>query len=83
MVVLIEVVSNGAAYAKSHLLAFYPVGSTWYHGYSYYLAWIVFAQFGLAGLCFMVFSRKRKNLNIVGDDGLPLADDEPQYMGRN
>lgn len=82
MVVLIEVVSSGASYAKSHLLAFYPVGSTWYHGYSYYLAWVVFAQFGLAGLCFLLFSRKRKNLDIVGDDGMPLADDEPQIMGR-
>lgn len=79
---LIEVVSNGADYAKSHLLSYFPVGSVWYHGFSYYLAWLVFAQFVAAGLTFLILSKKKKSLNIVGEDGNILPDDEVQFMGR-
>lgn len=84
ILVLIEVVSNGAAFARSHLThSLFPPGSESYHGFSYYLAWLVFAQYAAAGLAFLVFSRKRKNLNITDEDGRPLSDDQPRFMGRN
>lgn len=84
VVVLIEVVSNGATFAAKHLThSLFPVGSVSYHGFSYYLAWLVAAQFAAAGLTFLLFSRKRKNLNITDEEGRPLSDDQPQYMGRN
>ena len=79
---LIEVVSNGADYARSHLLSIFPSNSVWYHGFSYYLAWYVCFTFGAAGLVFLVFSRKRKSLNIMLDDGTMMPDDDFQYMGR-
>lgn len=84
VVVLIEVVSNGATFAAKHLThSLFPVGSVSYHGFSYYLAWLVAAQFAAAGLTFLLFSRKRKNLNITDEEGRPLSDDQPQFMGRN
>lgn len=82
MVVLIEVVSNGAAFARLHLHSLFPPGSESYHGFSYYLAWLVAAQFAGAGLAFLIFSRKRKNLNITDEIGRPLSDDQPRVMGR-
>lgn len=76
MFVLIEVVSNGTDYAKAHLVSYHPVGSGWHHGYSYYLAWLVVTVFGVAGLVFLILSKKKKSLNIVGEDGNYLPDDD-------
>jgi hypothetical protein len=33
-----------------------------YHGYSYLLAWLVFIIHALAGVAFLLFSKKRKYL---------------------
>lgn len=83
MVVLIEVVSNGAEFARTNLISVFPVGSVTHKGYSYYLAWLVFMQYGIAGITFVFCSRKRKNLNITGDDGLPLTDEDIVGLGKN
>lgn len=80
--VLIEVVSNGADFSRAHLLSIFPFGTVWYHGFSFYLAWYVCFQYGVAGLTFLICSRKRKSLNIMNEDGTMLADDEYQVMGR-
>ncbi|XP_046654482.1 uncharacterized protein LOC124348344 [Daphnia pulicaria] len=80
--VLIEVVSNGADFSRAHLLSIFPEASVWYHGFSFYLAWYVCFQYGVAGLTFLICSRKRKSLNIMNEDGTMLADDEYQVMGR-
>ena len=80
--VLIEVVSNGADFSRAHLLSIFPVASVWYHGFSYYLAWYVCFQYCVAGLTFLICSRKRKSLNIMNEDGTMMADDEYQVMGR-
>lgn len=74
--VLIEVVSNGADFSRAHLLSVFPVGTVWHHGFSYYLAWYVCFQYGMAGLTFLVCSRKRKSLNIMKEDGTMMTDDE-------
>jgi len=82
MVVLIEVVSGGVAYAHHHILSLHPKDSVWRHGYSYYLAWAVFVQFLLSGCVFLFYSRKRKTSGILNEDGTPIAEDEPQVLGR-
>lgn len=83
MVVLIEVVSNGAEFARINLISVFPVGSYTHKGYSYYLAYAVFIQYGIAGLTFLYLSKKKKNLNITGEDGLPLTDEAIQGLLKN
>jgi hypothetical protein len=83
MVVLIEVVSNGAEFARINLISIFPVGSYTHKGYSYYLAYAVFIQYGIAGLTFLYLSKKKKNLNITGEDGLPLTDEAIQGLLKN
>ena len=83
MMVLIQVVSGGVAYARVHVPSLHPEGSVFRPGYSYYLAWAAFGQFSLSGCVFLIYSRKRKTLGIVDEDGTPVAQDQPQIMGRN
>ena len=82
MVVLIEVVSGGVTYVRSHTPWLQLKGSVWLHGYSYYLAWAVFAYFLLSGCVFLFYSRKRKTSDILNEDGTPMTEDEPQLLSR-
>ena len=59
---------------------FYPNGSNWYFGFSYYISWVVFTVFIAAGILFLIYSRKKKGSEALNDE-MAMAD-EAQIMGR-
>ncbi|KAL0279298.1 UNVERIFIED_CONTAM: hypothetical protein PYX00_000891 [Menopon gallinae] len=77
---VIEVVMHTVDYQRKHVPYMYPPGSTHSFGFSFALAWLVFISNLIAGLAFMIFSRKRKGKKAPTEE-LGMAD-EPAIIGR-
>lgn len=78
--VVIEVLINSITYEKENLHVVHPRGSEYHYGYSYVLAWIVFALNLFAGISFVWYSKKRKGSKAPNEE-IAMAD-EPTIIGR-
>lgn len=77
---VIEVLISSIDYEKKHLPFTFPRGATYYYGFSFALAWLVFIMLLVAGCAFMIYSRKRKG-NKAPNEEIAMAD-EPTIIGR-
>ena len=79
--VSIEVMRNSVEYEREKLPKRHPEGSKISYGFSFALAWVVFALYLLAGLIFLVFSTKRKGAKAISE--LEAQENEPIHLRRN
>lgn len=78
--VCVEVVINSVGYERENLPKRLPPQSVIHYGYSFVLAWIVFAFYAIACITFLVCSRKRKGDNAETErEG---KENEPVILGR-
>lgn len=80
ILVCAEVLSQSVAYEEINLPARHPEGSYYRYGFCFYLAWITFAIFVLAGIVFIWFSRKRKGFKAYNEE--EALENEPVHLGR-
>ena len=75
-----EVMVRSVKYERKHLPKRHPKGAYISYGYSFVLAWIVFAIYVIAAVVFLVFSRKRKGDRAA--DEREAMENEPVHLGR-
>lgn len=78
--VVIQVLLSSIEYERNHVRATFPEGAIMKYHFSLVLAWIVFLCNLVAGLAFMIFSRKRKRDKAPTEE-IAMAD-EPTIIGR-
>lgn len=78
--VVIQVLLSSIEYESIYVLDNFPKGTLLKYDYSLILAWIVFLCNFMAGLIFMLFSRKRKRDKAPTEE-IAMAD-EPTIIGR-
>ncbi|XP_014478829.1 PREDICTED: uncharacterized protein LOC106746561 isoform X3 [Dinoponera quadriceps] len=78
--VVIQVLSSSIEFESTHVHQTFPEGALARYDYSFFLAWIVFWCNLVAGLAFMIFSRKRKRDKAPTEE-IAMAD-EPTIIGR-
>ena len=67
-------------YERQNLPKRHPQGADINYGYSFALAWVVFAIYVIAALVFLIFSRKRKGDKAA--DEREAMENEPVHLGR-
>ena len=67
-------------YERQNLPKRHPSGAYISYGYGFVLAWFVFAFYLIAGLTFLVFSRKRKGDRAASEH--EAMENEPVHLGR-
>ena len=67
-------------YERRNLPKRHPKGAYISYGYSFVLAWIVFAIYVIAAIVFLIFSRKRKGDNAANER--EAMENEPVHLGR-
>ena len=75
-----EVMHNSVKYESENLQMRHPEGAHYQFGYSFFLAWIVFAIFLVVTIVFLVFSRKRKGDAASSEH--EAFENEPVHLGR-
>ena len=80
MFISIEVMRNSAAYERENLPRRHPSGSHITYGFSFALAWCVFALHVIVGVIFVVFSAKRKGKYALSMR--EAEENEPVHLGR-
>ena len=75
-----EVMVRSVKYERQNLPKRHPQGAYINYGYSFVLAWIVFAIYVIAAIVFLVFSRKRKGDKAA--DEREAMENEPVHLGR-
>ena len=75
-----EVMVRSVKYERQNLPKRHPKGAYINYGYSFVLAWIVFAIYVIAAIVFLVFSRKRKGDKAA--DEREAMENEPVHLGR-
>ncbi|XP_023221350.1 epithelial membrane protein 1-like [Centruroides sculpturatus] len=81
VLVVIEVLINCLHYEQKYAPGRFPKRIEWKFGYSSILAWLDFVFYVIAGIIFVICSRKRKRDKSAPDDELAQAD-EPHILGR-
>ncbi|XP_014236627.1 uncharacterized protein LOC106658944 [Trichogramma pretiosum] len=80
VMVVLQVFLQSVEYGSKRDNWLFPKFSELRHGYSFVLAWTVFAAHLISALAFMLYSRKRKRGRAATEE-LAMAD-EPTIMGR-
>lgn len=75
-----EVMSRSLAYEEENLPARHPTFSHYKYGFSFYLIWVVLVIFSIAGIVFLVSSKKRKG-DRASDEN-EAQENEPVHLGR-
>ncbi|XP_070188142.1 voltage-dependent calcium channel gamma-1 subunit-like [Littorina saxatilis] len=78
LLVLNEVFVKTVNHEKENMPERIPREAETSYGFSFVLSWIVFVMFVLAGLVFLIYSRKKKAEYADGED----LEDEPMQLGR-
>lgn len=81
VLVVVEVLINCLHYEQKYAPGRFPKRIEWKFGYSSIIAWIIFVFYVIAGIIFVICSRKRKRDKSAPDDELAQAD-EPHILGR-
>lgn len=80
ILVCAEVMSQSVAYEETYLPARHPKGAYYEYGFCFYLAWITFAIFVIAGIVFIWYGRKRKGHRAYSEEH--AMENEPVHLGR-